>query len=282
MPEHHIVVVVVVEHGDWGEADGDAAGLWRAVRVQGVHQGLQDGVVGAVQTLTERERALAVAVIGHVALRSDDPVLPAHIFEVDVEAAGLAHVAGCHGEVDGASSLSGATLVRVEGHGHQRGLDQRQVEGWFQWEGVAGVERKKLFWICAERQHLQDQTVVAPRFAPALCQRCEVHGDGGGFRLQPDRLGQQESAVGLGIGAPQRGSDHLIQGHTEGLGPLQELCRSEGLPVELDFQLSQRQQLHRLQDGHVEEELLLQTGLTAAAPARHQPACKTSAGRRVF
>lgn len=137
VPQHNVIVVVVVEHGDGREADGDAAGLRRPLWVQGVDQGLQDGVVGTVQALAEWERALAVAIVGHVALRGDDPVLPAHIFEVDVQAAGLAHVAGRHGEVDGAPLLSGATLVGVQGHDNQRGLDEGNSQGCFQRESVA-------------------------------------------------------------------------------------------------------------------------------------------------
>lgn len=275
MSQHHVVVVVVVEHGDGRQADGDAAGLRCPVRVQGVDQGLQDGVVGAVEAFAEGEGTLAVAVVGHVALRGDDPVLPAHVFEVDVEASGLAHVGGRHGEVDGASPLSGATLVGVEGHGDQRGLDQRQRVGRLQWEGVARVERKKLLWLRAERQQLDHQTVVTPRLPPVLRQGREVQGEGRGLGLHLDRLGQQESAVGLGIGSSQRGSDHPVQRDAEGPGPLQELRGPERFPVELDLQLSQRQQLHRLQDGHVEEQLLLHTDVTAAAPPRHQPACST-------
>lgn len=76
-------------------------------------------MVGAVQTLAEWEWALTMAVVSHVALWSNDPVLPAYVFEVDVEAASLTHIARCHREVDGASSLSGATLLGVERHGHQ-------------------------------------------------------------------------------------------------------------------------------------------------------------------
>lgn len=64
MSKNHIVVVVVVEHGDGGEFDGNAAGLRRSFRVERVHQRLQDGVIGPVQTLAQRERTLAVAVIG--------------------------------------------------------------------------------------------------------------------------------------------------------------------------------------------------------------------------
>lgn len=118
MLKHHIVIVVVVEHGDRGETDGDAAGLWRVLWIQGMHQGLQDGMVGAVQALTERERTLPVAVVGHEALRGDYPVLPADIFKTDVEAASFTHIAGCHGDVDGASPLSGPTPIWVEGHSH--------------------------------------------------------------------------------------------------------------------------------------------------------------------
>lgn len=271
--KHHVVVVVVVEHGDGREADGHAARLRRDVRVQGVHQGLQDGVVGAVEALAQRERALAVAVVGQVALRRDDPVLPAHVLEVDVEAAGPAHVAGRHGQVDGAPPLPGATLVGVEGHGHQRGPDQRQGEGRLQREGVPGAEGQQLLpRIAGEGQQLQQQAVVASRFAPALRQRGEVHGDGGGFGMHGDRLRQHEPAAGLGVGSPQRGPDHFVQSHAEGPGPLQEL------PVELDLQLSQRQQLHGLQDGQVEVKRLLQAGRTAAAPARYQRACRNISG----
>lgn len=158
--QHHVIVVVVVEHGDGGEAHGDAAGLRRVLRVQGVHQGLQDGMVGAVQALAEREGALSVAVVGHVALRGDDPVLPAHVFEVDVEAASLAHAAEGHRQVDGAPLLPGATLVRVQGHHDQQGPDQRKSGGWFWWERVSGIKRKQLIRICAEREQLQNQTVV--------------------------------------------------------------------------------------------------------------------------
>lgn len=91
--------------------------------VQGVHQCLQDGMVGAIQALAQWERALSVAVVGQIALWSDDPVLPAHILEVNVEAARLTHVAGCNRLVDGAPLLPRAALEWIQGYNHQGGME---------------------------------------------------------------------------------------------------------------------------------------------------------------
>lgn len=271
MPQHHVVIVVVVEHGDGGEADRDAAGLRRAMRVEGVHKCLQDGMVGTIEALAEREGALAMTVVCHVALWGNDPVLPAHVLEVDVEAAGLTDVAGGHRDVHGTPSLPGATLLGIEGHSHQRGLGQQQTRGW---QSIPRLERKKLRWILnAQRQQLQNQAKVATWSTPTLGQHAEVHGDAGWVGLQPERLGQQELAANAGIGPLQCGTDHFVHRDAEGRGPPQQLCRPKRLPVECDLQLGQGQHLHRQQGGHVEEELLLQAKLTTAAPAREQPTC---------
>ncbi|KAG7280179.1 hypothetical protein CRUP_037763 [Coryphaenoides rupestris] len=190
VPEHHVVIVVVVQHGDGREADGHTAWLWGPTRVQRVHQRLQDGVVCAVQALAEWEGALAVAVVGQVALRRDDPVLPAHVLEVDVEAPGFAHVAGRHGQVDGTPPLPGAALLRVERHSHQHGMDLRRSRGCRQRGCVAGVEGDELLLgvgiLRLQRYH---QAVVAARFAPGLGQGGQVQYEGGGLGSQRHRLG---------------------------------------------------------------------------------------------
>ncbi|CAG9119300.1 unnamed protein product, partial [Plutella xylostella] len=91
--EHHIVHLVHVQHGDGAELRGHAARLGHRGRVHRVHERLHDGVVRAVQVVADRERAVPLAVVGVVAGRSHDPVLPAHVGEVHEQRAALAHVA---------------------------------------------------------------------------------------------------------------------------------------------------------------------------------------------
>lgn len=125
MPQHHIVVVIVVEDGDRGQPDGDAAGLGGPLRVQRVHHGLKDGMVGAVQLRCQGKGALTQAVISHVALWSDDPVLPANIAEADVKSPGLAEVARSDGGVVSTSPPPGSlALLLAEGHHQERGVQE--------------------------------------------------------------------------------------------------------------------------------------------------------------
>ncbi len=67
-------VVVVVQDRDGGQLCGGAAGQW-GVRVHEVDKGLDDGVVGGVHVSVQGEIALALAVIGSVGSRGDNPVL---------------------------------------------------------------------------------------------------------------------------------------------------------------------------------------------------------------
>ena len=48
-------------------------------------QGLDYGVVGGVHVGVEGEGALPVAIVGGVAVRSDDPVLPTEVAEADIQ-----------------------------------------------------------------------------------------------------------------------------------------------------------------------------------------------------
>lgn len=48
-------------------------------------QRLDEGVVGGVHLGVEREHAVALAVVGVISFRGDDPVLPAQVTERHVE-----------------------------------------------------------------------------------------------------------------------------------------------------------------------------------------------------
>ena len=48
-------------------------------------ESLDNGVVGGVHVSVEGEGALPVTVVSGVSVRGDDPVLPAEVFEADIE-----------------------------------------------------------------------------------------------------------------------------------------------------------------------------------------------------
>lgn len=96
-------------------------------------------MVGAVELSCQGEGALAQAVVGHVALRGNDPVLPADVTEADVKAPGLAEVARCDGDVVSAPPPPGCPALLAEGHHQERGIQER-VD--------AGTEA---LWPCAQR-----------------------------------------------------------------------------------------------------------------------------------
>lgn len=82
-------------------------------------------MVGAVQLRRQGKGTLAQAVISHVALRGDDPVLPTNIAEADVKPPGLAEVARSDGGVVSASPPPGSlALLLAEGHHQERGVQE--------------------------------------------------------------------------------------------------------------------------------------------------------------
>ena len=81
----NLLLVIEVEHVDWGHLGGCAAGPRRASWVSLLHQ------VGVRILLHKHVLALAGAVVGLVAFRSDDPV-PAKSLKVHSE--GVAATAG--------------------------------------------------------------------------------------------------------------------------------------------------------------------------------------------
>ena len=91
--EYDLVVFVDVEHGNGGEFGWDAASSRHGTRIDRVDQRLDDGVIGGVEVIGQRERAIAVAVVGVVAGRRHDPVVPADVAEIDVERMAAAVVA---------------------------------------------------------------------------------------------------------------------------------------------------------------------------------------------
>lgn len=87
-------------------------------------------MVGAVELSCEGEGALAQAVVGHVALRGDDPILPANVTEADVKAPGLAEVARCDGDVVSTPPPPGGpALLLAESHHQERGIHERVDAG---------------------------------------------------------------------------------------------------------------------------------------------------------
>ena len=75
--QNNIWAFVKVEDRDSTELGGGAARLGNIEGGHQVDQGLDNGVVGGVHVSVEGKGALAVAVVGRVAVRGDDPVLPA-------------------------------------------------------------------------------------------------------------------------------------------------------------------------------------------------------------
>ena len=90
---HHVLVLLVdhvvpwvdVEDADGAELGGGAAAGRHVAGVHGIHQSLDDGVVGGLQVGAQGEVTHALAVIRLVVQRGDDPVVPAQISEVDVQ-----------------------------------------------------------------------------------------------------------------------------------------------------------------------------------------------------
>ena len=87
--EHHFVRLVQVEHGDGTELRGHAAGTGHRLGVHRVHQSLHNGVVGGVHVFGQREATLAVTVEGVVPHGGHNPVVPAHVAKVHVQATSL-------------------------------------------------------------------------------------------------------------------------------------------------------------------------------------------------
>ncbi len=73
---HHIIGRVNVQNTDGAESGRDAAGRWRGSGIHGVHESLDDGVIGRLQMRADGKVADAVAVEGLVLQRRDDPVVP--------------------------------------------------------------------------------------------------------------------------------------------------------------------------------------------------------------
>jgi len=91
--QHHVVVVVDVQHRHGTERRRHAARPRRQPRVDRVDQRLDDGVVGGVEVVGQVERTVAGAVERLVSGRRHDPVVPADLAEVDVHRPASAEVA---------------------------------------------------------------------------------------------------------------------------------------------------------------------------------------------
>ena len=83
--ENHVGAFIKVQNRYATELGGGAARLGHVEGGHEVDEGLDDGVVGGVHVGVEGEGALAVAVVGGVAVRGDDPVLPAQVAEADIQ-----------------------------------------------------------------------------------------------------------------------------------------------------------------------------------------------------
>ena len=86
--EDDVVAFVVVEQRQRGERGRYAAGRGDVARIRLLHvvdDGLDSGVVSRSLALRQREGAGAVAVVGLVTDRCDDPLRPSDRFKVDVK-----------------------------------------------------------------------------------------------------------------------------------------------------------------------------------------------------
>lgn len=79
----HVLIIIEVEEVDGVELVGHAAGAADALaQLEGVDDGLHGGMVRRPHVLTQREGAGALAVVGVVPPRRDDPAGPADLLEV--------------------------------------------------------------------------------------------------------------------------------------------------------------------------------------------------------
>ena len=83
--QNDVGALVKVQDRDPTELGRSTAGLGHVVRSHEVDQGLHYGVVGGVHVSVQGEGALSMAVVGGVAVRRDDPVLPPEILEAHVQ-----------------------------------------------------------------------------------------------------------------------------------------------------------------------------------------------------
>lgn len=91
--QHHSVLMVQVEQGNGAEGGGHAAGP-RHRSVHRVHHGLHHGVAGGVHVVGQRVAALPQAEEGVVAARRDDPLVPAHVIEINIQGMAAAPATG--------------------------------------------------------------------------------------------------------------------------------------------------------------------------------------------
>ena len=83
--QNDVGALVKVQTRDLTELGWSTAGLGNVVRSHEVDQGLHNGVVGGVHVSVQREGTFSMAVVSGVAVRSNDPVLPAEVFEAHVQ-----------------------------------------------------------------------------------------------------------------------------------------------------------------------------------------------------
>ena len=88
--QHHLVLLVQIQHRDGGQLGRHAARLRCERRVVGVDQRLHDRVIRRVQMVRYREPAVALAVVRLVPGRRHNPIVPPDIAEVDVQRLPLA------------------------------------------------------------------------------------------------------------------------------------------------------------------------------------------------
>ena len=83
--QNDVGALVKVQDRDPTELGWRTAGLGHVVRSHQVDQGLHYGVVSGVHVSVQREGTFSMAVVSGVAVRSNDPVLPAEVFEAHVQ-----------------------------------------------------------------------------------------------------------------------------------------------------------------------------------------------------
>ena len=112
-----VLVVVEVQQTDGVEFVGHTRRRAQVLAdAQGVHDALNRRMVRRLLVLPERERTAALAVIGVVALRRDDPARPADLVEVDVQ---LVSRAGLLAPTRVLEDVGGATVAPSVGRRRQ-------------------------------------------------------------------------------------------------------------------------------------------------------------------
>lgn len=90
--QHHLILIVQIEHRNGIQLCGHTARLRRQITVDWIDQRLDDGMIGGIEMIGKWKLTLAMTIEGIVAGWCNDPIAPAHITKIDVERPSLTNL----------------------------------------------------------------------------------------------------------------------------------------------------------------------------------------------